>query len=334
VTRQHLQYTAEGLRRSDGLVYAFVSSLRPGHPIPSFLTISEPDRARGEMPHYAAANAEEIYDNFLDWLFATFRAEEHSVRSAMVQRLGLTKGGAVLVTGCGLGDDIPCVHAAVGQAGTIFAQDLSKQMVLGAERRLSQNKGRLKLSGGIDNVHLFVGDAMRLPFDDATFDAALHFGGINEFSDIRLAIAEMMRVVRQGGRICFGDEGVAPWLRGTEFGRMMIENNSLWRSNPPLELLPDGVRDCRVSWVLGNCFYLVDFEVGSGPPEADVDIRHKGRRGGSIRTRYFGRLEGVDPTVKQRVYEAATAENVSVHDWIDGALRAKLDREIGARKQG
>jgi ubiquinone/menaquinone biosynthesis C-methylase UbiE len=322
-TRQPLEATDHGLRRPDGLLYPYLTAAPLRRPIAAFF---EPGDPQAEMSQYAAANAEEIYDNFLDWLFATFRADEREVRSLMAQRLALAPGAAVLVTGCGLGDDIPCIHATIGNTGVIFAQDLSIPMVLGADRRLAQNNCRVSLESSIENVHLFVGDATRLPFADATFDAALHFGGINEFPDKKTAIAEMTRVVRQGGRVCFGDEGVAPWLRNTEFGRMMVENNGLWRSEPPLDLLPEGVRDCRLSWILGNCFYLVDFEVGSGPPEANIDIRHKGRRGGSIRTRYYGRLEGVDPDTKKRVYEAAAADKMSVKEWIEAALQARLER--------
>src|SRR5688572_1239170 len=83
-TRQPLETSDQGLRRPDGLLYPYLTTAAPGRPIPVFL---EPGDPLPEMSQYAAANTEEIYDNFLDWLFATFRADERKTRSLMAQRL-------------------------------------------------------------------------------------------------------------------------------------------------------------------------------------------------------------------------------------------------------
>src|SRR3546814_5164791 len=85
-------------------------------------------------------------------------------------------------------------------------------------------------AGGATPANLFfsVSDACHLPFEDRFFDAAFHFGGINLFEDVEGAIGEMNRVVKPGGRVVFGDEGIGPWLRDTEFGRIVVNNNPLW----------------------------------------------------------------------------------------------------------
>ncbi len=57
---------------------------------------------------------------------------------------------------------------------------------------------RKKARGGID---LAQGDAMRLPFRDASFDACTVGFGIRNVADTRRGIGEMTRVVRRGGRV-------------------------------------------------------------------------------------------------------------------------------------
>jgi hypothetical protein len=73
--------------------------------------------------------------------------------------------------------------------------------------------------------------------------------------------------------------------------------------------------------VIGGCFYLIDYVVGDGPPPVDLDLPHKGWRGGTIRTRYFGRLEGVTPEARELAVAAARARGVSVHEWLEDLVR-------------
>jgi SAM-dependent methyltransferase len=259
-----------------------------------------------------------IYRNFLNWLFQTFGEDEPSFRRGHVAKLNLAKGSRVLVTGCGLGDDIPAVVEAIGPDGEIFAQDLSSQMVVAASKLVAS-------AAAAGKVHFSISDAVSLPFSDDYFDGALHFGGINLFDDIRLAISEMNRVVKPGGRVVFGDEGVAPWLKDEEYGRIAITNNGLWKAEPPIGLLPHNAADVALSWVLGNCFYVIGFTVSDKPPFMNMDVPHKGGRGGSMRTRYFGQLEGVSEDSKRFVLTDAKRQGISVHDWLETAI-------AGARK--
>lgn len=121
-----------------------------------------------------------------------------------------------------------------------------------------------------------------------------------------------------------GDEGVGPWLRNTDFGRMVIANNRLWAHEAPIELLPTNVADVQVSWVLGGCFWLIDLSVAGGPPDIDPHVQHKGWRGGSMWTRHMGQLEGVTPEMRAKVIDAAARSGTSVHDWLEQALARRL----------
>jgi hypothetical protein len=130
----------------------------------------------------------------------------------------------------------------------------------------------------------------------------------------------MVRVVKDGGRVVFGDEGVAPWLRETPYGKMVICNNPFWGANPPIELLPFEAVNVSLEWVLENCFYIIEFDKSLRGPSIDPDVRHLGRRGGSMRSRYYGQLEGVDLKLKDSIIEAAKNDGVSVVDWLEAAL--------------
>ncbi|HNB23630.1 MAG TPA: methyltransferase type 11, partial [Candidatus Melainabacteria bacterium] len=84
----------------------------------------------------------------------------------------------------------------------------------------------------------------------------------------------------------------------------------------------------NVRWLLGSCFYLIDFRVGNGPPPLNLDLPHKGRRGGTMRTRYFGQLEGVSTEAKELAMEAAKKKNVSLHAWLDELVRSAAQKDL------
>lgn len=268
-------------------------------------------------------SASEKYDAAVDWQFRVFYEDEDEVRERMVDLLRLEPGAKVLEIGCGTGRDSFRIARRLGADGAFFVQDLSEQMVLKARERLEGGG-----SEGEGDLAYFVSTARLLPFPDGYFDAVFHFGGFNNFSEPAQTLGEITRVVRAGGRVVVGDEAVPPWLREHDFGRMLIENNPLFAHHVPLEHLPPNAREVVVRWVIGGCFYLIDYSVGDGPPPVDVDLPHKGWRGGTIRTRYFGRLEGVTPEARELAIAAAKARGVSVHQWLEDLVRREADADL------
>jgi SAM-dependent methyltransferase len=319
-TKAALQESKEGLIREEGVIFPYVRHGMPdAPPIPNFLALQKTgDGANASLEMYENDTSGIVYRNFLTWLFETFNTDDATVRRDMLSRLRLKPGDKVLVTGCGLGDDLPYILEIIGPTGLLFAQDLSSAMIVGAQKELTVQVG------AVSNLFFSVGDAQDLPFADNFFDAAFHFGGINLFDNLKNAIAEMERVVRPGGRVLFGDEGIAPWLKATEYGKVAICNNPLWQSEAPIALLPPCCLDVNLTWILGNCFYLIDFVVSDVGPNINMDVVHKGRRGGSMRTRYFGQLEGVDPDTRDKVMQAAAAAKISVKDWLEQAISKAL----------
>ena len=270
----------------------------------------------------------EAYDTTMDWVFKSFYEDEDKVRERMLEPLELNPDHKVLETGCGTCRDSERIARRLGAKGALFLQDLSPNMLLIGKQKLDA----LRAQGGFQcPTEFFVGNAMRLPFPDGYFDRAFHFGGLNLFSDKRQAILEMARVVRVGGRVVVGDEGLAPWLRETEYGKILMNSSTLYTYNAPLDCVPPGARNPAVRWFLGNAYYLIDFEVGTGTPRIDLDLPINGRRGGTHRTRYYGTLEGVTPETKQLVSKAAAQAGLTIHEWLDRAVRERAKQDIESR---
>jgi ubiquinone/menaquinone biosynthesis C-methylase UbiE len=271
--------------------------------------------------------AEDIYDRAVDWQFAAFLESEDGVRETMVDMLELKPGMKVLEVGCGTGRDSFRLARRLDATGQLHMQDLSPRMVEVCRGKMRAFVDKYDLRCALEYS---ASNATALPYENETFDAVFHFGGFNHFGDLRKGAAELARVAKRGGRALFGDEAVAPWLKGSEFDGIVSTNNALFKADTPLYCLPDLARDVTVRWLIANCFYVIAFTKGEdGPPKLDLDLKHAGSRGGSLRTRYFGLLEGVTDEAKALVREAAAKSGMSVHDWLDARLRNAAHKDLG-----
>jgi SAM-dependent methyltransferase len=318
LTGQHLAASGNTLLSPAGKAYQVISLFNKS--IPIFTDHAQLGEAgMRSLAMYGDSTSAAVYRNFLNWLFKTFEVDEREFRRSLIAKLCLKDGDRVLITGCGLGDDVFPLLDMFGERCTVYASDLSLEMVAGAAGELEKRYPQAR-------VELFAADASSLPFNENFFDAVFHFGGINLFDNPKLAISEMTRVAKAGGRIVFGDEGVAPWLRETEYARMVIANNHLWAANALIDQLPFAAVEASISWVLGNCFYVIRYVKSAAGPHVNPDVEHLGRRGGSMRTRYFGQLEGVSPELKEAVEVAAKDSNLSVHSWLERAIKSALPK--------
>ena len=66
------------------------------------------------------------------------------------------------------------------------------------------------LHAGVPNLEFTVGDAERLPFRDASFDAVVNVESSHCYGDIEKFLAETLRVLRPGGHFLYADLRSAP----------------------------------------------------------------------------------------------------------------------------
>jgi ubiquinone/menaquinone biosynthesis C-methylase UbiE len=110
--------------------------------------------------------------------------------------LQLTGGETVLDAGCGLGDDTFEIGQILGRKGRAVGIDISETMILEARRRATARDLAVEFE---------VADAQALRFEDETFDACRTERMLMHVPDAERAFAEMVRVVRRGGRLSVFD---------------------------------------------------------------------------------------------------------------------------------
>ncbi len=259
----------------------------------------------------------EVYDKFLPLTFKTHSESELDLRKSFIRKLNIKKNSKVLEVACGTGRDSELIAENIGNKGELHLQDISYPMLIKCKNRLK--KFKMKKSFSVSN-------ACYLPYPNNYFDAVYSFGGLGEFSDIKKSLEEMVRVTKIGGKIVVGDESMPPWLRNTEFSKILITTNPQFTAELPLDKIPVEARNLNLTWVIGGVFYLIDFKVGEGEPEANFDFEIPGVRGGSYRTRYEGQLEGVSKEAKELAYKAIEKTGVSMYRWLDDIVKKEAKR--------
>jgi SAM-dependent methyltransferase len=263
------------------------------------------------------------YDRYAELPFITYRADEQAVREHMVDRLELKADSKVLEIGCGTGRGALHLARRLGKEGRPYLQEISPSLMAIAVKKLKARDIQAELS---------LANGSYLPFPDDFFDAAHHFGGINTFADIPRCLNELARVVKPGGKVVIGDEGLGPWLRDTEMGRIMTNSNPLLKCEPPLQALPATATEVQLEYIMMGAFYVIEFRVSAAPPQPDYHMRIPSARGGSHWTRYHGQLEGVSDEAKRLAQEARAKAGISMHDWLERAVRVAADNELHGRE--
>lgn len=261
----------------------------------------------------------EAYDQNLHLTFKTHGEDEQQVRNRFIAALELQPAARVLEVSCGTGRDSEIIAARLSAEGRLCLQDISFAMLDRCRQRLAHVEVPITYS---------LSNACYLPFPDGYFDAVYSFGGLGEFSDIKRSLAEMVRVSKVGAKIVVGDESMPPWLRETEFAKILTTTNKQFMAPVPLAEMPVEAREVCLRWVIGGVFYLLEFKVGAGEPTGDFDFEIPGPRGGTYRTRYLGQLEGVTPETKRLAEQARAKKGVSMHRWMDEVVRQAAERDL------
>lgn len=127
---------------------------------------------------------------------ALYRIRDAAIRRGLVrQKLAAQPGERILDVGCGPG--FYCLELAeeVGKQGAIVGIDSSAPMLSLAERRCQ----------GLAQVSFKEGDALSLPVEDESFDAAFSVQVLEHVPDATAALREIFRAIKPGGRTLIWD---------------------------------------------------------------------------------------------------------------------------------
>jgi demethylmenaquinone methyltransferase/2-methoxy-6-polyprenyl-1,4-benzoquinol methylase len=119
-------------------------------------------------------------------------------RARTVERAGLSPGDAALDVCCGTGDLAFELARAVGPSGRVDACDFSERMLELARRKQQERRAA---DPSLAPVEFRGADALELPYDDSSFDAATVGFGVRNLADLEAGLAELARVLRPGGRL-------------------------------------------------------------------------------------------------------------------------------------
>lgn len=117
---------------------------------------------------------------------------DQSWRRKVIRRLLETSPERVLDVATGTAD--VAIMAAQKGVVDVTGVDISEDM-------LAVGRTKITAAGLDDRVTLLTGDAEKLPFSDAQFDAATVSFGVRNFEDLDAGLKEIHRVLRPGGKL-------------------------------------------------------------------------------------------------------------------------------------
>jgi arsenite methyltransferase len=134
-----------------------------------------------------------------DWLDKHFLAMQPEYEE-MLHWVGIQPNWHVLDAGCGTGGYLPLMTELVGKGGKVSAIDLAPENIQTVESRAEQSKWPT-------SVLARVGDVLKLPYENQSFDAVWCANTSQYFSDdeVHIMVKEFRRVVRPGGLIAIKD---------------------------------------------------------------------------------------------------------------------------------
>jgi demethylmenaquinone methyltransferase/2-methoxy-6-polyprenyl-1,4-benzoquinol methylase len=131
----------------------------------------------------------------------------------VVELAAVRAGNRALDLCCGTGD---IALALAARGATVTGLDFSEPMLVVAERRRSEVQRLMSGARETMRIDFMRGDAMRIPFPDATFDIITVGYGLRNLASWETGLSETARVAKLGARLIVLD-----------FGK---PDNRLWRT--------------------------------------------------------------------------------------------------------
>jgi demethylmenaquinone methyltransferase / 2-methoxy-6-polyprenyl-1,4-benzoquinol methylase len=122
----------------------------------------------------------------------------HRWRRRAAELAAVSSGDRALDVATGTGDLAFELAARVGPGGEVVGSDFSERMLALARTKALERAPGLAATA---SVRFEFGNALALPYRDNEFDAATVGFGARNFAELEQGLAEMVRVVRPGGRV-------------------------------------------------------------------------------------------------------------------------------------
>lgn len=291
--------------------------------IPSYIRHENLAKIELEFLEWYRLNAPD-YDATLPITFEILGCDEEIERGKLYEALKLEPTSIVLELGAGTGRDSEKLARSLSEDGFLVMQDISADILQICYRKFEVLHSNNLIKCGFD---FFLSNASEIPYADSSFDRIFHFGGLNTFGDINKALSEINRVAKEGSIVVIGDEGIAPWLKNSKFGKVLFATNTQYNAYPPLDKLPETSCDVNVRWFCSEAFYFISYVVRKDPRnKANFNLEIPGIRGGSPIKRFDGTLEGISPDLRDSIYRKALKEGVSRVEFIEKVFSECLDR--------
>jgi ubiquinone/menaquinone biosynthesis methyltransferase len=153
------------------------------------------------------------YDQLNDWL----SLGSHRLWKKMAVRLAQPKPGEVwLDLCCGSGDMAGLLALQVAPTGKVFGVDFAPAQLAIAQRRFPPHIQKY--------IHWQLGDALDVPFADASFDGVSIAYGLRNVVDMRQCLQEVYRVLKLQGRAVILDFHLPYDPLGRKFQEFYLTN--------------------------------------------------------------------------------------------------------------
>lgn len=151
-----------------------------------------PTHYTGKKEEYVQAMFAEIAGRY-DLLNSVLSLNQHKSWRRKAVRLAKVKEGDTCLDVCtGTGDFAVDLATATGKTGHILASDFCEPMI---------RNGLHKMTSTVAPVTMMVADTEKLPYASSKFDVVTVGFGIRNVAHLDLAVQEMARVTKPGGRV-------------------------------------------------------------------------------------------------------------------------------------
>ena len=134
----------------------------------------------------------------------------HSFKQRTYDRMQIHKGDSVLDVGCGAGADMIPLKTLAGPNGRVVGVDFDREMLYRA-------KVGAEAAVGEEHLSHICSDALNLPLLSDVFDSCRSERLFQHLLQPELALAEMLRVMKPGGRVVVLDADHGTWSVDTPY---------------------------------------------------------------------------------------------------------------------